>query len=93
VGPRAGLDDVGERKFLTLPGLELRTLGYPARSQSLYRLHYPDSFFLVKSALCLVSHYNSSCEYSNVSLGLTKVGNFFTTCAIISFSRRTARWD
>jgi hypothetical protein len=26
VGPRAGLDDVEERKFLTLPGLELRSL-------------------------------------------------------------------
>jgi hypothetical protein len=23
MGPRAGLDDVGKRKFLTLPGLEL----------------------------------------------------------------------
>jgi hypothetical protein len=31
------------RKFLTLPGLELRPLGRPARSQSLYRLHYPGS--------------------------------------------------
>jgi hypothetical protein len=38
VDPRAGLDDVEKRKFLTLPGLELRSLGYPARSQSLYRL-------------------------------------------------------
>jgi hypothetical protein len=26
VGPRAGLDDVERRKFLTLPGLELRLL-------------------------------------------------------------------
>jgi hypothetical protein len=38
VGPRAGLDDVEKRKFLTLPRLELRPLGRPARSQSLYRL-------------------------------------------------------
>jgi hypothetical protein len=38
VGPRTGLDDVERRKFLTLPGLELRPLGRPARSQSLYRL-------------------------------------------------------
>jgi hypothetical protein len=30
VGPRAGLDDVEMRKFLTLPGLELRPLGRPA---------------------------------------------------------------
>jgi hypothetical protein len=42
VGPRAGLDDVEKSKFLTLPALELRTLGRPVRSQSLYRLHYPD---------------------------------------------------
>jgi hypothetical protein len=35
VDPRAGLDDVEKRKFLNLPGLELRPLGRPARSQSL----------------------------------------------------------
>jgi hypothetical protein len=38
VDPRAGLDDGEKRKFLTLPGLELRPLGRPARSQSLSRL-------------------------------------------------------
>jgi hypothetical protein len=38
VGPRTGLDDVKKRKFLALPGLELRRLGSPARSQSLYGL-------------------------------------------------------
>jgi hypothetical protein len=41
VEPRAGLDDLQKRKFLTLPGLELRPLGGPARGQSLYRLRYP----------------------------------------------------
>jgi hypothetical protein len=40
LGPRAGLDDVEKRKFLTLPGHELRPLGRPARRQSLYRLRY-----------------------------------------------------
>jgi hypothetical protein len=40
VGPSAGLDDVEKRKFLTLSGLELRPLGRPARSQSLYRIRY-----------------------------------------------------
>jgi hypothetical protein len=35
VGPRTGLDNVEKRKFLTLPGLELRPLG-------LYRLRCPD---------------------------------------------------
>jgi hypothetical protein len=29
---RASLDDLEKRKFLTLPGLELRPLGRPARS-------------------------------------------------------------
>jgi hypothetical protein len=41
VDPRVGLDDVKKRKFLTLPGLELRTPDRSARSQSLYRLRYP----------------------------------------------------
>jgi hypothetical protein len=34
VDTRAGLDDVEQRKFLTLPGLELRPLVCPASSQS-----------------------------------------------------------
>jgi hypothetical protein len=32
VDPRGGLDDLEKRKFLTLPGLELRPLSRPARS-------------------------------------------------------------
>jgi hypothetical protein len=43
MGPRTGLDDLEKRKFLPTPGLELRPLGRPARSQSLYRLSYPGS--------------------------------------------------
>jgi hypothetical protein len=38
MGFRAGLDGMNKLKFLTLPELELRPLGRPARSQSLYRL-------------------------------------------------------
>jgi hypothetical protein len=41
--PSAGLVDLEKRKFLTLLGLELRPLGPPAHSQSLYRLPYPSS--------------------------------------------------
>jgi hypothetical protein len=41
VGPRAGLDDVETRKYLTLPRLKPRPLGCPAHIQSLYRLRYP----------------------------------------------------
>jgi hypothetical protein len=43
VNPKSGLDDVEKRKFLPLPGLELRPLGYSARSQSLYQLCCPGS--------------------------------------------------
>jgi hypothetical protein len=39
VGSRSGLDAVEKRKFLTLPGLELRPLGRLSRGQSLCRLH------------------------------------------------------
>jgi hypothetical protein len=41
VDPRAGLEDVEERKFLIQPGLELQLLGCPSSSQSLYRIRYP----------------------------------------------------
>jgi hypothetical protein len=43
VDTRAGPDDLQTRKFLTLPGLELRPLSRPARSESLYRLHFTSS--------------------------------------------------
>jgi hypothetical protein len=35
VDPRAGLDNMEKRKFLTLPGLELRPLDHPACRQLL----------------------------------------------------------
>jgi hypothetical protein len=41
--PRVGLDDLEKRTFLTLPGLELRPLRRPARSQSLCWLRHPRS--------------------------------------------------
>jgi hypothetical protein len=41
VASRTCLGDVEVRKFLTLPGLELRPLGRPARRQSLYRIRHP----------------------------------------------------
>jgi hypothetical protein len=40
VDPSVGLGDMEKRKFLTLLGIELRHLGRPGRSQSLYRLCY-----------------------------------------------------
>jgi hypothetical protein len=52
VGPRTGLDDLEKRKFLTLPGLELRPLDRPAGSQSLYRLRYTGSY------PCSIDYFN-----------------------------------
>jgi hypothetical protein len=46
VGPSAGLDEVKRRKILLIPGLEIRHLGRPAHSQSLYRLRYPCSSYM-----------------------------------------------
>jgi hypothetical protein len=56
VGPRDGLNDVEKIKFLTLTGLELRSLGRPERNQLLYRLRYPGSgayvYVLSKVKIC-----------------------------------------
>jgi hypothetical protein len=64
VNPRTGLDDVEKRKFLNIPGLELRPLGRPARSQSLYRLRYPGSLNNLRINklinLPLIRHYITS---------------------------------
>jgi hypothetical protein len=43
LGPGTCLDEMESRKIKPLPGTELRTLGRPARSQSLYRLCYSRS--------------------------------------------------
>jgi hypothetical protein len=51
VSPRTDRHSVENSKLLTLPGLELRPLGRPARSQSLYRLPYPGSYLQGRSSL------------------------------------------
>jgi hypothetical protein len=43
VGPRAGVENVEKRNFFTLPGIELRSLGRPPLSRSLYGIRYPGS--------------------------------------------------
>jgi hypothetical protein len=51
--PRTEFDDVKKGEFLNLPGLKLRPLCRPARSQSLYRLRrYPGSYTLYKALVC-----------------------------------------
>jgi hypothetical protein len=50
VGPRAGLDTEDRGKMLSpLPGIEPRSPGRPARSQTLYRLSYLGSQFNLKN--------------------------------------------
>jgi hypothetical protein len=65
VEPRAGLDDVEKRKFLKVPGLELRPLGRPARKQSLYRLLYPGSCRLPVSILN-ITHESHKRQFGNL---------------------------
>jgi hypothetical protein len=72
VGTRGGLDAVEKRKFLTLPGLELRPLDRPARSQSLYRLRCPGSNKLrvpnLISKKLLEPNYISSIHYTSTEM-------------------------
>jgi hypothetical protein len=44
MGPRAGIDDVKKRQVFILPGLELRLLESPDRSQAPYWLRYRGSY-------------------------------------------------
>jgi hypothetical protein len=55
VGPRTDLDYVEKRKFLTLPGLEIRPLCRPARSQSAYRYAIPAPRLRPKAIKLIVS--------------------------------------
>jgi hypothetical protein len=49
------MDDVEKKKFLTVPGLELRPFGRPARSQSVYGLRYPARIELQRTESLVVS--------------------------------------
>jgi hypothetical protein len=55
VDPSAGVNDV--EKILALPGLELRPLSRPARSQSLYRLRYLGSQEINKESKLAVADF------------------------------------
>jgi hypothetical protein len=50
VGPRAGLDTETRGKILSpLSGIEIRSPGRPARSQTLYCLSYPGSQHIIRN--------------------------------------------
>jgi hypothetical protein len=55
-GPQSLSGRYREEKILTIPGLELRHLGRPARRQSLYRLLYPGSPFCRLSKIILLAY-------------------------------------
>jgi hypothetical protein len=58
VGPRAGLDDVEKRKFLTLQGLKLRPLGRLAHIASRYTDYaIPALYSQLSSVQFYVSHW------------------------------------
>jgi hypothetical protein len=67
-GPQSMSGRRGEEKILPLQKLELRPLGRPARSQSLYGLSYPGSPY----ALMVCREMNVSvcrqCFYGNIQL-------------------------
>jgi hypothetical protein len=69
VDPRVGLDAVEKRRFLILPGPELRPLGRPARSQSLSRLIV---LLLLISSL-LLYYYSSTVDSTIISSRLVPV--------------------
>jgi hypothetical protein len=83
VGPRAGLEDMEKRKFLTLLGLELRPLGRPARNQSLYRMRYPGSIEVHNPSDVL---FFSLCQIP-IFAAVT-----FTCCIIYSVTLECALW-
>jgi hypothetical protein len=92
VGPRAGLDDVEKRKFLNLPGLELRPFGRPARSQSPYRLRYPGSYRDLK---CLLRPLIKEAEVKMCPLYVrspTPRGHTFPCEVCFTLKLRTASW-
>jgi hypothetical protein len=61
-------------KFLPPPGLELRPLGRPARSQSLYRLPYSSSYPLGTPRFLYVAESKGASEaLGNVPIVASKV--------------------
>jgi hypothetical protein len=52
MGLRTGLDYAEKIEFLNLPGLELRPLGCPVRSHSLYLLRYRGFYTNMIASFC-----------------------------------------
>jgi hypothetical protein len=96
VGPRAGLDNLEKRKFLTLPGLELWPLSRPARSQPLYRLRYPGSFCtgcteIEREGSCKKLIYSDLFTHSDVRV-LLRTWNLCDCCNKLLVLRNLSRF-
>jgi hypothetical protein len=85
VGPRAGLDTEARGKILSpLPGIEPRSSGGPARSQTLYRLSYQahvSSVYMPNISSTVTLYPRTFCNVSNTSASRTvsEIMNSFLT--------------
>jgi hypothetical protein len=82
VDPRAGLDDVEKRKFWTLLRLELRLLGCPAHSQSLYQVCYPSSWtshsiYLILQLVTEMSQYTNDADWKLAVVPFFMLSKFY----------------
>jgi hypothetical protein len=86
VDPRADLDDFEKRKLSTLPGLELRPLSRPARSQSLYRLRYPGSLYVLVLSDNFASHFETKFDTRTriMIVNFTFMKELITDCVLIN---------
>jgi hypothetical protein len=85
VDPRGGRKDLEKSIFLVLPGLEPRSLGRPAPSQSLYREHYRGSLDNTRgiSYLLYINLLNIQNVHSSLFLHLNDHFHFVTEVIII----------
>jgi hypothetical protein len=88
-GPQYRSGRRGGEKNLALPGIDLRPLRRPVRSQSLCRLRFPDSCLILYVNICFFISY---CCWITIEWGpfLSDRVASYNTCALISvysFSR------
>jgi hypothetical protein len=68
VGPRASLDEVKKRTFLTLPGLELRPLGGPTHSSRYTDYAIPSHLYILVTKIMFKVTTRSSSIYKLVTI-------------------------
>jgi hypothetical protein len=90
VNPRAGLDDVENRKILTPPGLELRSLGHPVSRQSPHRLRYPSS--LLFNSFPYLFLFFSLLPFVSSSFLIPFLCYFFPTFSVFPFIYSSFLW-